>query len=32
MLLNLSLRTAGKNKFDDIKYSALDLLLGFIDN
>ena len=31
MLLNLSLRTIGKNKFDDIKYSALDLLLGLID-
>ena len=32
MLLNLSLRTIGKKKFDEIKFTALDLLLQFIEN
>ena len=30
LLLNLSLRTIGKNKFEEIKYTALNLLRDFL--
>jgi hypothetical protein len=30
LLLNLSLRTIGKNKFEEIKYTALNLLHEFL--
>ena len=32
LLLNLSLRTIGKNKFEEIKYTALNLLYEFLDH
>lgn len=30
LLLNLSLRTIGKNKFEEIKYTVLNLLRDFL--